>query len=195
MRALPTFLKHHHRLIFILLHQLSNCTSHYCRYKRDYYINDDEVRQLYLPSPPTSTPTTPPVKQIMPTTFEENNEDKIVPSKKKTYEEMTVSMLIEDVEVPAKYTRHDQDFSLTISEDSETTRIYTPSTQEMKLIAPHAERISTTKGIPVAVVTIDESEIVKIDDGRAMSVSIKERESLGIEFFDDFLFFFFLLTG
>jgi hypothetical protein len=132
------------------------------------------LRQL-LPSPPTTTPTTPPPAAI-PTTFEENNEDTIVPSKKKkkTYEEMTVSMLIEDVEVPAKYTRHDQDFSLTISEDSETMRIYTPSTQEMKLIAPHAERISTTKGIPVAVVTIDESEIVKIDDGTAISVSMKE---------------------
>jgi hypothetical protein len=56
-----------------------------------------------------------------------------------------------------------------MSEDSETTRIYTPSTQETKLIAPHAERISTTKGLPVA--TSDESEIGKIDDSSIIKVS------------------------
>lgn len=94
----------------------------------------------------------------MPTLLDVVDNEEIIQPKKKTYEEMTVSMLIEDVDVPAKYTRHDQDFSLTISEDSETTRIYTPSTQEMKLIAPHAERVSTTKGIPIVT---DNSEISK----------------------------------
>jgi hypothetical protein len=103
------------------------------------------------------------------------NNDEIIKPKKKAYEEMTVSMLIEDTSMPLKYTRHDQDFSLTtlnsltMSEDSETTRIYTPSTQETKLIAPHAERISTTKGLPVA--TSDESEIGKIDDSSIIKVS------------------------
>lgn len=116
------------------------------------------------PSSATSLPISP--KLITPT--KDGKNDEIIKPNKKAYEEMTVSMLIGDMEMPLKYTRHDQDYSLTtlnsltMSEDSETTRIYTPSTQETKLIAPHAERISTTKGFPVA--TSDETEIGKIDD-------------------------------
>lgn len=140
---------------------------HYCRYKRDYYINDDEANHHKIHSPINATPKITPTKyhhQTIPAHFNDSNEEIIKANNKKTYEEMTVSMLIEDNEMPAKYTRHDQDFSLPISEDSETTRIYTPSTQEMKLIAPHAERISTTKGIPVTAIKIDDSYIVTKDD-------------------------------
>lgn len=140
------------------------------RYKRDYYINDDKEDKNHhqnSPSPITTVTATSSPKHI---TLDVNN-DEIIKPKKKAYEEMSVSMLIEDMEMPLKYTRHDQDYSLTalnsltMSEDSETTRIYTPSTQEMKLIAQHAERISTTKGFPVATVPLDEYEIGKFDDG------------------------------
>lgn len=143
------------------------------RYKRDYYINENHHQQS--PSPTVSSPISP--KHITPTLDASN--DEIITPKKKAYEEMTVSMLIGDMEMPLKYTRHDQDYSLTtlnsltMSEDSETLRIYTPSTQETKLIAPHAERISTTKGFPVAT-TDESSEIGKIDDS---SIKVSDEES------------------
>lgn len=166
---------------FILrsFHVATNCNIFIfsSRYKRDYYINDDEAYKNlhYEHSPsPTSTSTNSTTTNVTPISpaLDVNNEDEIIKPSKKSYEEMTVSMLIGNMEMPLKYTRHDQDYSLTtlnslpMSEDSETTRIYTPSTQETKLIAPHAERISTTKGFPVATsnITSDESEIGKIDD-------------------------------
>lgn len=127
---------------FFQLFHTTNPNSY--RYKRDYYINDDEAKhQQKNHSQPS------PTKHAMPTHFNDSNEEIIKP-KKKTYEEMTVSMLIEDVEVPVKYTRHDQDFSLTMSEDSETTRIYTPRTQQ----------VSTFKGVPISM---DGSEVSKTD--------------------------------
>lgn len=145
---------------------------HYDRYKRDYYINDDEANHHKNRLQTNATPKTTPTIEAIPTHFNDSNEEIIKP-KKKSYEEMTVSMLIEDSEAPVKYTRHDQDYSLTISEDSETTRIYTPSTQEMKLIAPHAERISTIKGIPITAYSYDDSEIVKSDDNNNIKASQK----------------------
>ncbi len=146
----------------------NNIFSH--RYKREYYINDDNQHSS---SPQNSPKHTTPTQVV--------NNDEIIRPTKKSYEEMTVSMLIGDMDVPQKYTRHDQDYSLaamnslTMSEDSDTTRIYTPSTQETKLIAPHAERISTTKGFPVAALLQEEeeSEIGKSDDS---SIKVRKRK-------------------
>lgn len=148
---------------FISIVLYTNFNSY--RYARDYYVNDEEAKLLLKNRSKSPLPKTSPTKHAMPIHFNESNEEIIKP-RKKTYEEMTVSMLIEDVEVPVKYTRHDQDFSLTMSEDSETTRIYTPRTQQ----------VSTFKGIPVSIdsmVSIDGTEVAIIDHFDKNQVKLK----------------------
>lgn len=139
-------------------------TSFFYRYKRDYYINDDEAKHQHKNhSQTTHKSITSPTKHAIPTHFNESNEELIKP-KKKTYDEITVSMLIEDVEAPVKYTRHDQDFSLTMSEDSDyvTTRIYTPSTQQ----------VSTFKG-PISIDGSEVAILLKSKSDNEIKVNVK----------------------